>query len=102
MDTLKDTTLYDSCKFGILSVGNDVYILRADHNIYRSIITKALIDALELMTDKLNLAVTDHCAIQDITLADKVGYKGVYRLIIDINRCANLLNLTVAHNHNGI
>ena len=54
------------------------------------------------MTDKLNLLVLYHRAVQDVTLADKVCNKGVCRLVVDIDRGANLLNFTLTHNHDCI
>ena len=47
-------------------------------------------------------AILHHRSVQDVALSNKVGYKRVDRFIIDICRCTNLLNLTLAHYYDGI
>ena len=102
VNTLKGAGFYRTGKVGILHISNDVDILWSYHDINCRILAKSAIHTLELMADKLDLLVLYHRAVQDVTLADKVCNKRVCRLVVDIDRSANLLNFTLTHNYDCI
>ena len=46
--------------------------------------------------------VADHRTVEDIALADEVRHKGILRLVVDILRCADLLDAALVHDHHGV
>ena len=68
-----------------------------DDHIHRFIGGKALIKTLVAVPEKLHTEVCAHDAVENIALADKVGDKRVLRFVVDILRCANLLNVCLLY-----
>ncbi|MPM78539.1 hypothetical protein SDC9_125550 [bioreactor metagenome] len=48
------------------------------------------------------MVIGQHFAFHDIGFADEVSHKAVFRLVVDINRRSNLLNLAVINNDDFI
>ena len=99
VDTFKGTRLNNACKLCVLSIGNDVYVLRTNNNIDLLVLAEALIYTLERVTYEFYFAVVYHLSVQNVTLSDKIGNKRIDRLVVDVGWCAYLLNFTLAH-HN--
>ena len=86
----------------LIFLAPNINIFRSDNNIHRIILTETGIDTIELLSAERNTFVTNHRTAQNITLADKVRHKAVLRLIVDIRRCTDLLDLTFAHHHHTV
>ena len=80
----------------------DLNILRADHNVHRSVISKTFIHTRNLYTQDFHDFVLDHSSIKDIAVTDKVCNESVCRLIVDHFRCADLLDVALIHNDDRI
>ena len=59
-------------------------------------------EALETAVEDLHHAVGPHDAVDDVGLADEVGHKGVLRLVINVLRGADLLDLSLVHDHHSV
>ena len=81
---------------------DDVDILRTDDDVDRFVGRKALVDALELPAEELDLIILQHDAVEDVGLADEIRDKRVLRLVIDILRAADLLDLALVHDDDGV
>ena len=79
-----------------------VNILWTDDYIDRFIMSKSGIDTIKFCTKNLYQAVLYHNSFDDITLSDKVCYKSILWLIVDIFRRTHLLNIALIHNNNRI
>ena len=51
---------------------------------------------------KFGPVIGQHHPVQDVGSADKIGYKGVFRLVVDILRAADLLHMTLVHDHHRV
>ena len=80
----------------------DLNILRADHNVHRSVISKTFIDTRNLYTEDFHDFVLDHSSIDDIAVTDKVCDESVRRFIVDHFRCTDLLDVSLIHNDDRI
>ena len=80
----------------------NVHILGADDHVHRLVLLKALVQALEAAVEDLHHAVGAHDAVNDVGLADEVGHEGVLRLVVNILRSADLLDLARVHDHHGV
>ena len=56
-----------------------------------------IIDAHELTTAETGGQLPGHDAAEDVTLADEVGHEGVLRLVVDVLRGTDLLDLALTH-----
>ena len=81
---------------------HQVHILGPDDNVNGSVAAKAFVHTGELGTQDLHQPVLKHSTFYNITLADKVGYKCVLRLIVDIFRGPHLLDISLVHDHDGV
>ena len=76
---------------------HNVDVLRSDHHVHRLIFGKSRVHAGKGPAKELHQPVFQHNAVQDIAFADEVCYKGVFRLVVDILRPADLLNAALVH-----
>ncbi len=60
------------------------------------------VQALEPPVEDLHHPVGAHDAVQDVGLADEVGHKGVFGLVIDVLRGADLLDPARVHHHHCV
>ena len=81
---------------------NQINILRADHNVNRLIVSKALVHTGESGTEDLNQLIMDHDARYNVALTDEVGHEGIFRLIVDLLRGTHLLDIALVHDYDGI
>ena len=81
---------------------HNVNVLRADDHVHRLIGGKALVHTLESAAEEANLKVLQHGSVQNVAFADEVCHKGIFRLIIDILRSADLLDPALVHDHHRI
>ena len=72
--------------------GDDIDILRADDDVHRLVLCKALVHALEAAAERFDHIVLTHDAVENVALADEVRHEGVLRFIIYILRRADLLD----------
>ena len=79
---------------------NDV--LRADNDLHGLVDLEAAVYTGEIMPAETHKEVLEHDAFHDIGVADKVGDKGVLRLVVDILRAADLLDAALVHDHDGV
>ena len=61
-----------------------------------------LINALELRTENLDETVLNHDAVENVAVTDEVCNECVLRLIVDVFRCADLLDITLVHDNNRV
>ena len=80
----------------------EVNILRPNHYIHRIVLAKTGVDAIEHLSAELHFLVFDHRAAQDVALTDKISYKAVLRLVVNICRSTDLLDLSFAHHHHTV
>ena len=59
------------------STRDDVHVLRPDHHVHRDVFAEILVQAGEGLAGEGHLVVLQHDAVQDVTLPDEVGHKGV-------------------------
>ena len=77
-------------------------ILRAHHGLYKFIGGKAAVQAVKGHAAKAHHIIPYHHSVHYIGLSDKIRYKGVYRLVINILRGADLLNFALIHHHHRV
>ena len=82
--------------------GDNFDVLRADNNVHHFVPAEALVDALEPFPRELDEAVLRHAAVDDVAFADEVRDERVDRLVINIDRRAYLLNVSVVHYDYGV
>ena len=85
-----------------LICGNNVDVLRADDHVHRLVGVKARVHAVKDPAKEPDLVIGQHDAVQDVAFADKVRHEGVFRLIIDILRPADLLDAAFVHDHHSV
>ena len=86
----------------LIFLAPNINIFGSNNYIHRIILTKTGIDTIEFLSAERNALVADHRAGQDITFSDEIGHKAVLRLIIDIRRRTDLLDLTFAHHNYAV
>ena len=92
MHALEDDALDHTGQLA-LNCGHNLHILGTDNDVNQLARGKALVDTGKLLSGKLYTEIPLHHAGEDVRLPDEVGDKGILRLIIDIHRCADLLNV---------
>ena len=78
------------------------HILRSYHDIHRFIFTESDIDAFKILPLNIDKAVADHCRRKNIALADKVCHKRILRLIVNVFRRTDLLDVPLIHDDDRI
>ena len=81
---------------------DDLNILGPDDHVHRLHGGKALVQALKLAVEELHHIVLMHDAIEDVALADEIRHEGVFRLVVNVLRCADLLDAALVHHHHGV
>ena len=81
---------------------HDIDIFRADYDVNGFVRLKAVVYTFEFLSEDTDSVIGGHDTVQNIGLSDKVGDKRVCRLVIDIFRCPDLLDLPVIHDDNRI
>ena len=79
-----------------------INILRADHNVDRFVFAESDINALELRTENLDETVLNHDAVENVAVTDEVCNECVLRFIVDVFRCADLLDITLVHDNDRV
>ena len=82
--------------------GHDVHVLRTDDDVHILVFGKALVHARERVARERHAEVLPHNAVDDVALTDEVGNEGVFRLIIDIDRRADLLDPALGHDDDRV
>ena len=80
----------------------EVDILRTDYNIDRLVFAESDIDALEFRAENLDEAVLNHNTVNNVAVADEVCNECVLRLIVNILRCTNLLDISLVHDNDRV
>ena len=94
--------VFNSARKLTVGGGADYYVLGADNNVYRRVFAEALVNAFKLSAEYPYSAVVYHNAVKNVRLTDKVGYKGVYGLVVYVLGRAYLLDNAVVHNNNAV
>ena len=82
--------------------GDDVHVLGPDDHVDRLARVEALVQAGEGLAGEGDLVVLQHHAVEDVALADEVGDEGVDRLVVDVDRGADLVDLALGHDDDGV
>ena len=82
--------------------GNYVHVLGTDDHVHGLVRRKSAVHTIKYVSCKFGAAVGDHNAVHNVRFPDKIGNKCVDRLVVDIGGRADLLNVTVLHDHHGI
>ena len=82
--------------------GDYVHVLGADNNVNLLTALKAAVQTVKNMAGEENSVILHHHAVKNITLTDEVGNKGVFRLVINIHGCADLLDAALRHYDNSV
>ena len=85
-----------------LVLGHNVHILGADDHVHRLPLVKTAVKAGELLPGEGHQPVCQHEPVKDVALTDKVRHKGILRLVVDIHRCADLLDATFRHDDHRV
>ena len=80
----------------------EVDILRTDYNIDRLVFAESDIDALEFRAENLDEAVLNHNTVKNVAVADEVCNECVLRLIVNILRCTDLLDISLDHDNDRV
>ncbi len=80
----------------------DVYVFGADHHVHLRLAAETFVHALELVSAEGDGFIFYHYSIQDVALADEVGYKGIDGLVVDVRRHTYLLDATFAHHDDSV
>ena len=99
--TLEDDIVHHAHKL-TFHRGYHLDILRAHHHLHALLPGKAAVHAGEIHAGEGHQKVPVHHAVHNVGIADKVCHKGVFRLVVDILRGADLLHLAAVHDHDGI
>ena len=106
MHTLEDATHHLSMQMPIIFFTflqqTNIYIFRANNHIHFGVLAKTFVNALKVVFAEVYHTVFHHGGIQDVTLANKVRYEAVLWFVVYVSRCANLLDLTLAHHYHAI
>ena len=81
---------------------HEAQILRTDDDVDRGIMAEAAVHAFKFAVAELDLPILEHDAVDDVGLADEVRDKGVFRLVVDVGRAADLLNDAVVHDDDAV
>ena len=99
--TLEGNRRYGSNQHTLIYWDN-IYVLGTNYYVNRLVLTKALVKTLEGVTRKTYGEIVQHNAVYNIGFSDKVGYKRVFRLVVDIGGGSDLLYLSIGHYDDGI
>ena len=81
---------------------HDIDILGANDHIHRLIFLKAAVHAGKFLSIHAYHTVGMHDAVNDVGLPDEIGHECVLGLIVDIGGRANLLDVPLVHDHDGV
>ena len=101
MNALKDQMCYCSGQRSFFRF-DQIHVFRTDYNIDGLVCAKALIHAGKLLSEDGNKLIADHDAVDDVGVSDEVCNESILRLIVDLFRRADLLNVALVHNNDGI
>ena len=76
-------------------------VFRTDHRLYTQSLFN-VIHTIKLCLAERDLLVPCHNTVKDIAFSDKIRYKSILWLIVDLLRRTNLLNLTIGHDNDLI
>ena len=85
-----------------LSRLHKINILRTDHYVYRLILSETFVHTGEIHTQDLHKTVLHHSCRNNIALPDKICHKSIFRLVVDLLRRTDLLNIPLVHYHDSI
>ena len=77
-------------------------ILRTNDNVNWFVISKSSVDTWHLYTKDFFKFVFNHGAVNDVTVTDEVSDESVFRFVVNVFRSADLLDVSLVHDHNGI
>ena len=83
-------------------LAHDHNILRPDDHVHRCVFAEAGVHAGEIEAAEVHQFVLDHGAAQDVAFADEVGHEGVGRFVIHALGVADLQNMTIPHDDDGV
>ena len=102
VDTFKNRGLNNTSQLRHIRNGEDIKVFRTNDYIYRSILTKTFIHTFKFRTTETYQFVMYHRTVKNIAFSDKIRHKRIDRLIININRRTDLLNLSLTHYDDSI
>ena len=82
--------------------GDDVDVLGPDDHVHRLVGGEPAVHTGELLAVHFHHVVADHGAVENVALADKVGNESILRLIVNVLRRSDLLDIAVVHDYDGI
>ena len=100
MHPLKNNRSYNTCNRSVLRCRNN-NVFRSDNDInqcsFRHIIHSGKFPAAET-----HLHMSCHNTFENVTLSDKIGYKRIFRFIVNVLWRTNLLDFSLRKHHNFI
>ena len=81
---------------------HDGDVLRTDQHVHRLVRAETEVCALKGLIIKADLVVRQHGAFHDVAFTDEAGNIGVGRLVVDLQRGADLLDGAGVHNHDFV
>ena len=101
MDALEDQMGDHALKASLPRL-KELHVLGTDHHVHRLIGAKALVHAGEPDAEHLHQLIPKHQSVDDVAVTDKVGHKGVLRLVVNILGSTHLLDIALVHDHDGV
>ena len=102
MHSLECTRLHFCSKLCTFRFFRYINILRSYNHIHFHVFSESFVDTFEFVTGKFHEFILYHSAVQDVRLSDKVCYKCVLWLVIDVSRRSDLPYVSVVKNNDGI
>ena len=77
-------------------------ILRTDDNVNWLVAAEARVDTGKTGTEDLHQLILHHRGVDNIGISDKVRDKRIRRLVVDILRCPDLLDIALIHDNDRV
>ena len=77
-------------------------ILRPDDNVNGLVAAEACVDTGKTGAEDLHQLILHHCGIDNVGISDKVRDKRIRRLVVDILRCSDLLDIALIHDDDRV
>ena len=80
----------------------EFHILRTDDHVNKLIASKSRVHTWEWDPQDLHQKIFRHHTVNDIAFPDKIRNKSVFRFIINVHRCADLLDQPLVHDDDPV
>ena len=77
-------------------------VFRTDYHVYRLVYAETAVHTGKFSAEDLYQFIMEHQAVYNVALADKIGYEGIFRLVVYLLRRAHLLDVALVHYDNRI